>query len=118
MVHSFRLIRARTVNLILLYSTGSPLRAVVLLKRQICRAFVEVSLFKMEHSQTQRGAMTRSRHGPRRREAAQGAMLNREKGLIPQFSRSILRPSQQLPAPWRWLGHSQGNRGRIDFQPF
>ena len=40
--------------------------------------------------------MTRSRHGPRRREAAQGAMLNREKGLIPQFSRSILRPSQQL----------------------
>jgi hypothetical protein len=55
--HSFRSIRARTVYLIPLYSTGGPLRAVVLLRgsgRQILPRIVEVSLFKMEHSQTQK----------------------------------------------------------------
>ena len=56
-VHAFRSIRARTVYLIPLYSTGSPLRAVVLLRgsgRQILPRIIEVSLFKMDHSQTQK----------------------------------------------------------------
>jgi hypothetical protein len=54
-VHAFRSIRARTVNLIPLYSTGSPLR--VCLEGQdvqILPRIIEVSLFKMDHSQTQK----------------------------------------------------------------
>ena len=58
-VHSFRSIRARTVYLIPLYSTGNPLRAFVLLRgsgRQILPLIINVSLFKMDHSQTQKEA--------------------------------------------------------------
>ena len=62
-VHSFRSIRARTVYLIPLYSTGSPLRAVVLLRRsgqQILPRIAEVSLFKMDHSDIEKGQYRRA----------------------------------------------------------
>jgi hypothetical protein len=56
--HSFRSIRARTVYLIPLYSIGSPLRAFVLRRRsaqQILPRIVEVSLFKMDHFDIEKG---------------------------------------------------------------
>ena len=59
-VHWFRSIRVRTVYLIPLYSTGSPLRAVVLLRRsrrQILSRIVEVCLFKIALSNS-KGPMT------------------------------------------------------------
>jgi hypothetical protein len=69
-VHSFRSIRARTVYLIPLYSIGSPLRAFVLRRRsaqQILPRIVEVSLFKMDHSDIEKG---RYRSGQRERRGA------------------------------------------------
>jgi hypothetical protein len=58
-VHSFRSIRARTVYLISLYSIG---------RKSV--AHCRVSLFKMDHSQTQKGAtdMERGQYRPARRE--------------------------------------------------
>ena len=66
--------------LIPLYSTGSPLREVVLLRRseqQILPRIVEVSLFKMDHSDVEKG-----QYRPGQREAA-GAVTSADMRFFP-----------------------------------